>query len=69
MDGEATADQLQATALRIVAKLAGRESPAKPGEAITSSDKRHLLLTRPSPTRLRFLNTFDSATAATLGGE
>jgi hypothetical protein len=61
------ADQVQAIALRIVAKLAGRESPAKPGETVASSDKRHLMLTRPSPTRLRFLNTFEPATAAALG--
>ena len=68
MGNAGAADQLQAIALQIVAKLAGQESPAKTGEVITSPDKRHVLLTRPSPTRLRFLNTFEPATATALGG-
>lgn len=69
MDNAAAADQLQAIAMRIISKLAGRESTAKPGEAVVSPDKRHLLLSRPSPTRLRFLNTFEAATATALGGK
>ncbi|GAA5124442.1 hypothetical protein JIN84_12695 [Luteolibacter yonseiensis] len=68
MSDAGAADRLQEVALRIVAGLAGRKSPAKPGQKVTSSDKRHLLLTRPSPTRIRFLNTFEPTTADALGG-
>jgi hypothetical protein len=63
---EAT-DQLQALALKRVATLAGQQEPATLGKAILSPERRHLQLTRPSPTRIRFLNTFEAATAATLG--
>jgi hypothetical protein len=65
---EAT-DQLQALALKRVAALAGQQEPATLGQAILSPEKRHLQLTRPSPTRIRFLNTFEAATAATLGAQ
>lgn len=57
------ADKLEAVALSIVASLAGSGQPVKTGETIVSSNKRHLLLARPSPTRVRFINTFEAATA------
>lgn len=59
-------DKLEAAALGIVASLAGREQPVKAGETVISPNKRHLALARVSPTRLRFLNTFEAATAAGL---
>lgn len=62
---EAT-DKLEAAALGIVTSLAGNGQPAKTGETVISSDKRHLTLARVSPTRLRFLNTFDASTATGL---
>lgn len=61
------ADKLESCALAIVASLAGQEQPVKTGETVVSSNKRHLLITRPSPTRVRFINTFEAATAALLG--
>ena len=61
------ADKLQSSALNLVAALAGQQEAATLGKAIVSPDKRHLQLTRPSPTRVRFLNTSEPATAATLG--
>lgn len=67
LETSAAADKLEAVALGLVASLAGRDQPVKTGEAVVSSNKRHLLLTRPSPTRVRFLNTFEAATAAALG--
>ncbi|MES2439483.1 MAG: hypothetical protein V4584_10470 [Verrucomicrobiota bacterium] len=68
METAAAADQLQATALRLIGRQAGREEAAALGQILVSPEKRHLLLTRPSPVRLRFLNTFEPATAAALGG-
>lgn len=65
----AAADQLQSAALQLVATLAGQQDSATLGKAIVSPQKRHLQLTRPSPTRVRFLNTADPATAAALGQE
>jgi hypothetical protein len=67
LENAAAADKLQAAALKLVATLAGRPEPATPGQAVVSPEKRHLQLTRISPTRLRFLNTFEPATAAKLG--
>lgn len=62
---EAT-DKLEAAALGIVTSLAGSGQPVKAGETVISADKRHLALARVSPTRLRFLNTFEAATATGL---
>jgi hypothetical protein len=67
LDTTEATDRLQTLALKRVASLAGRQEPATPGKAIMTPDKRHLQLSRPSPTRIRFLNTFEAATAATLG--
>jgi hypothetical protein len=67
MKDAAAADRLQTMALALIGKLAGTAEPAALGKAIVSPAKRHLQITRPSPTRVRFLNTFESATAATLG--
>jgi hypothetical protein len=64
---EAT-DRLQSTSLEIIAEMAASAAPATPGQALVSPEKRNLLVTRPSPTRLRFLNTREPATAAKLGG-
>lgn len=69
LENAAVTDQLQAAALKLVATMAGRQEPATLGQALVSPEKRHLQLTRISPTRLRFLNTFEPATAATLGNK
>ncbi len=64
---EAT-DQLQSAALAIIAKTASVTEPATLGKPIISPENRTLLVTRPSPTRLRFLNTREAATATALSG-
>ena len=51
------ADKLQAAATRHVAAMAGAQ------------ENRHVKVTRSSPVRVRFLNTFEAATAAALGGD
>lgn len=65
-DPEAT-DALQAQALNLVAAMGGQQDPAVLGKAVISPEKRHLQLTRISPTRIRFLNTAEAATASLLG--
>ncbi len=69
MESAEAADQLQSTALDLVAAMAGQEESATLGKAIVSPEKRHFQLTRPSPTRVRFLNTSEAATSAILGGK
>lgn len=63
----AAADQLQASALKLAAALAGQPAAATLGQTLVSPEKRHLRITRPSPVCIRFLNTFEAATAAALG--
>lgn len=69
LENAAATDKLQAAALKLVATMAGRSEPATLGTAIITPGKRHLQLTRISPTRLRFLNTFEAATAISLGSK
>ncbi|MEY4570480.1 MAG: hypothetical protein RLZZ398_1919 [Verrucomicrobiota bacterium] len=57
LENAAAADKLQAAASQLVVAMAGVQ------------EKRHLKITRPSPVRVRFLNTFEAATAAALGAE
>ena len=40
---------------------------AAASQLAVAQEKRHLKVTRPSPVRVRFLNTFEAATAAALG--
>lgn len=63
-DVEAT-DRLQSIALDLAAALAGTEDSAVLGQPL-ASHHRFLLVSRPSPTRLRFLNTAAAATAELL---
>jgi hypothetical protein len=67
LENAAATDKLQDAALGLVATMAGSSEPVTLGSAIVTPGKRHLQLTRISPTRLRFLNTFEAATAAALG--
>jgi len=69
LENAAAADKLQAAALDLVAAMAGQQEAASLGKAIVSPEKRHLQLTRLSPTRLRFLNTSEATTAAALGSK
>jgi hypothetical protein len=69
LENAAATDKLQVAALGLVATMAGRSEPATLGSAIVTPGKRHLQLTRISPTRLRFLNTFEAATAVALGSK
>lgn len=57
LENAEAADKLQAAASRLVAAMAGAQ------------EKRQLKITRPSPVRVRFLNTFEAATAAALGSK
>ena len=66
LETAAAANQLEAAALNLTAAMGGQETAATLGKAVVSPEKRHLLVSRRSPTRLRFLNTFDPATAAML---
>ena len=67
LESAAAADRLQATALDLTAAMGGREQSAILGETVVSPEKRHLLVMRPAPDRIRFLNTAEAATAALLG--
>jgi hypothetical protein len=62
---EAT-DQLQTSALKIISSMAGLKESAILAKIITSSEQRNLIVTRISPTRIRFLNTFLPATATAI---
>jgi hypothetical protein len=57
LENAAAADKLQAAASQLVVAMTGVQ------------EKRHLKITRPSPVRVRFLNTFEAATAAALGAD
>lgn len=58
LENAAAADKLQAAALAIIG---GKEGAAPP-------EGRHITVTRPSPVRVRYLNTFEAATSAKLAG-
>lgn len=53
----AAADQLQAAALGRISAMANLQEPTTVGTTIATLEKRQLRVTRPSPTRIRFLNT------------
>ena len=57
LENAAAADKLQAAASQLVVAMTGAQ------------EKRHFKITRPSPVRVRFLNTFEAATAAALGAD
>ncbi len=59
-------DQLQSSALHIISTMAGSKEPATLGKIVTSSEQRSMIVTRISPTRIRFLNTFLPTTATAL---
>lgn len=65
----AAADQLQSVALDLASAQAGRESAATLGEVILSPEKRHWIVSRPSPTRVRILNTALPSTAGSLAAK
>ena len=65
---EAT-NKLELLAIDLVAAMGGQLGSATLGKAVVSPTQRHLQLTRPSPTRIRFLNASEAATAAALGGK
>jgi hypothetical protein len=67
LDNPEDTDALESLGLNLVAAMAGQQDSATLGKAITSPEKRHLQLTRISPTRIRFLNTAEAATASLLG--
>lgn len=53
----AAADQLQSAALGRISAMANLQQPTTVGTTIATPEKRQLRITRPSPTRIRFLNT------------
>lgn len=67
LDAAKAADALEALALNLVAAMAGQQDSATLGKLVKSPENRHLQLTRISPTRIRFLNTAEAATATSLG--
>jgi hypothetical protein len=56
LDSKEAADRLQAAASHRIAAMAGLQESATPGKVIVTPEKRHLRISRPSPTRIRFLN-------------
>jgi hypothetical protein len=66
LSSAAAADQLQVEALRMSATLAGASEPARLGKVSETPAKRHLVVVRPAPQRIRFLNTAERATAIKL---
>ena len=69
LESQVATDKLQSAALKLIAKMAGRQESGSLGMTMETSDKRHLLITRPSAVRVRFLNTFEASTAALLGSK
>lgn len=66
LESATATDQLQAVAVNLTAALAGQQEPGTLGKIIHSEKGRFLLVTRPSPTRIRFLNTAVATTAEQL---
>jgi hypothetical protein len=67
LTNSAAADQLQAIALNLAAALAGQANAPALGSIANSSEGRHLRITRPSPTRIRFINAAQASTAMQFG--
>ena len=67
LESKDAADKLQAAALDRLAAMAGLEESATLGKTEVSPGKRHLRIVRPSPTRIRFINAAEAATAAGFG--
>jgi hypothetical protein len=57
LDSKESADRLQAAALDRIAAMAGLKQGATLGQPVSTPEKRHMKVSRPSPTRIRFLNT------------
>jgi len=57
LDSKDAADRLQAAALDRAAAMAGLEDAPALASTVVTADKRHLRVSRPSPLRVRFLNT------------
>ncbi len=66
LESASAADQLQAVAINLTAALAGQQADGALGKIIHSSADRYLVVTRPSPTRIRFLNSAVAITAEQL---
>ncbi len=66
LSSAAATDQLEAIALDLAAALAGQQDAGTRGKIMHSAHDRFLAITRPAPTRLRFLNTSLAATAEKL---
>jgi hypothetical protein len=64
LESKEAADRLQAAALDRVAAMAGLNESAELGKISTTPDQRHLRISRPSPVRVRFLNTATPELAA-----
>ena len=64
----AAADRFQVAALKRIATIAGSRHEPTLGEVVVTPEKRHLRITRPSPTHVRFLNASNPATLNKLGG-
>lgn len=55
-ESAAAADAFQSAAIDRVAAMAGREAGAAPGEVTVTAANRHLRVSRPAPSRVRFIN-------------
>jgi hypothetical protein len=57
LDSKESADRLQSAALDRIGTMAGLKHGATLGQLVSTPEKRQLRVCRPSPTRIRFLNT------------
>ncbi len=63
LDAAEAAEEMLPHALARLALLAGAPEPPAPGQALAAPGQRTVLLARPAPNRLRFLNTASPETA------
>ena len=64
LESKEAADRMQAAALDRVAAMAGLNESAELAKVFTTANKRHLRISRPSDTKVRFLNTATPELAA-----
>ncbi len=63
LDSTEAVDQLQSIALDLIAAMSGKEESAELGKISVTLEGRQLLISRPAPDRLRFVNAGEAATA------
>lgn len=57
LDSAEAAEKLQSVALELISAAANASEATKPGGVVISEDKRHLVVSRPRATAIRFINS------------